>query len=328
MSQPINAEAIHKASIVVDTHCDTLGRVYEGKWRLGERTTKGQFDLHRAIEGGLTAEFMALFYSENRPGDGIRQSLHFIDVFYQELDAFPELALAATTTADFRRAKAEGKVALMLSMEGAEGLCGDLRALRMFYRLGLRSLGLTWNRRNEAADGMDDIRTGGGLSSFGVKLVQECNRLGILLDMAHLSPAGVQDVLEVSDAPVVVTHANSYALWPHPRNLTDAQLEAVAKKGGVVGVVPVPPFLEDSRERSRLSVLMDHLDHLVKVIGVDHVGLGMDFDGIGEMRVDGIKDVSQLPNITQALVERGYDEAAITKILGANFLRVLAEVID
>ncbi len=322
----IDAAALHAQSIVVDTHCDTLGRVYEGQRRLGERSPLGQFDLPRAAEGGLTCEFMATFVDDRRAGDGIRQSLHFIDVYYQEMEAFGALAMQATSADDIIRAKRAGKVALLISMEGAEGLGGDLRALRLFYRLGLRSLGLTWNRRNEAADGTGEIRTGGGLSNFGVKLVQECNRLGILLDMAHLSPAGVRDVLELSDAPVVVTHANSYALWPHPRNLTDEQLEAVAAKGGVVGVTPVPIFLGDG-DHSQLSILMDHLDHMVKVIGADHVGLGMDFDGVGEMRCAGIDDVSMLPNITRSLVERGYSADDIGRILGGNFLRVLGEVI-
>ena len=329
MAESLDAETIHQESIIIDTHCDTLGRVYEGQWRLGERSSLGQFDLPRAIDGGLTAEFMATFVDNRRPGDGIRQSLHFIDVYYEELAAFPDLALAATTTADIIRAKEEGKVALLLSMEGAEGLSGDLRALRLFYRLGLRSLGLTWNRRNEAADGTGEIRTGGGLSNFGVELVKECNRLGILLDMAHLSPAGVQDVLELSDAPVVVTHANCYTLCQHPRNLTDEQLEQVAHKGGVIGVTPVPPFLEnDAQKRSQLSVMVDHLDHMVRVIGMDHVGIGLDLDGVGDMRVDGIEDVSMLPNVTQELVTRGYEAGDITKILGGNFLRVLGEVID
>ncbi len=319
---------IHQSSLIIDTHCDTLGRVYEGQRRLGERSTLGQFDLPRAIEGGLTVEFMATFVDERRHGDGIRQSLHFIDVYYEELEAFAELAMPATTTHDMLRAKEESKVALLLSMEGAEGLGGDLRALRSFYRLGLRSLGLTWNRRNEAADGTDNIRTGGGLSNFGVQLVKECNRLGILLDMAHLSPAGVHDVLEVSDAPVVVTHANCYALCPHPRNLTDEQLEQVAMQGGVVGVTPVPSFMETGAEHSQLDILMNHLDHMVKVIGVEHVGIGLDFDGVGEMRVEGIEDISKLPNISQAMLDRGYDAEAIQKILGGNFFRVLQTTID
>jgi membrane dipeptidase len=320
-------DALHRESIIIDTHCDTLGRVYEGQRRLGERSTLGQFDLPRAIAGGLTAEFMATFVDDRRPGDGIRQSLHFIDVYYQELEAFAACALQALCTDDIRRAKATGKVALLLSMEGAEGLGGDLRALRMFYRLGLRSLGLTWNRRNEAADGTGEVRTGGGLSNFGVSLVKECNRLGILLDMAHLSPAGVQDVLELSDAPVVVTHANCYALWPHPRNLTDEQLEAVARKGGVVGVTPVPLFLGENQQRNQLSVLLDHLDHMVQVMGVAHVGIGMDFDGVGDSRVEGIEDISQLANVTRGLVARGYSPDDIAGMLGGNFLRVLAEVI-
>lgn len=322
-----NIDALHHESIIIDTHCDTLGRVYEGQRRLGERSALGQFDLPRAIAGGLTAEFMAAFVDERRPGDGIRQSLHFIDVYYQELEAFPDLAMQATCVDDIRRAKAAGKVALLLSMEGAEGLGGDLRALRTFYKLGLRSLGLTWNRRNEAADGTGEARTGGGLSSFGVNLVKECNRLGILLDLAHLAPAGIRDVLEISEAPVVVTHANCYALWPHIRNLTDAQLEAIARKGGVVGVTAVPIFLGENPQRNQLSTLLDHLDRMVEVMGVDHVGMGMDFDGINDSRVEGIEDVSRFANVTRALDQRGYTPDDIRKILGENFLRVLGEVI-
>lgn len=323
----IDLEALHHQSIIIDTHCDTLGRVYEGQRRLGEQSTLGQFDLPRALTGGLTCELMATFMDTCRPGSGLRQTLHYIDVFYQELDAYPELALLALTADDIVQAKAEGKVALMLSMEGAEGLGGDLRALRVCYRLGLRCLGLTWNRRNEAADGISEGRSGGGLTEFGVELVKECNRLGILLDLAHLSAAGVQAVLALSDAPVVATHANCHALWPHPRNLTDAQLEGIARSGGVVGVTPVPPFLGSDECHSRLDILLDHIDHMFRVIGEDHVGLGLDFDGVGDIRTEGIEDITQLPNLTRGLVERGYNETTIRKILGENFLRVFRTVL-
>ena len=321
------SEQLHRESIIIDTHCDALGRVLEGQRRLGERSTLGQFDLPRALEGGLTAELMATFFNDDRAGTGARQSLQFIDVFYQELETFSDLATPAFNGDDIRKAKEEGKVALMLSMEGAEGLEGDLRVLRTCYQLGLRSLGLTWNRRNEAADGIGELQTNSGLTTFGRVLVKECNRLGILLDLSHLNPAGVKDVLELSEAPVVATHANAYAVHPHPRNLTDEQLEKIAAKGGVVGVVPVPPFLGKYDERAPLEPLFSHLEHMLRVIGEDHVGLGFDFDGVGAKRTEGIEDVSKLPNLTAGLLERGHPPEVVQKILGRNFLRVFDAVL-
>lgn len=320
-----DAAALHASAIVVDTHCDTLGRVLEGRRRLGERSQEGQFDLPRAIAGGVTAEVMATFVSEGRQGDGIRQSIDFIDTLYQELTA-SDLGLLATRGDDVRRAKREGKVALILGMEGAEGLGGSLRALRSFHRLGLRVMGITWNRRNEAADGVGDMGSGGGLSRFGVELVRECDRLGIVIDLSHLSPAGVDGVLATSERPVVATHANASALHPHPRNFSDHQLERVAATGGVIGVVPVPPFLGPYPERAPFAPLLDHLDHMIRVVGDDHVGLGLDFDGVGAMRTEGIETAADVPNLTAAMLARGYHPERVLKILGANFLRVIDEV--
>jgi membrane dipeptidase len=321
-----DVRALHRKSIIVDGHCDTLGSVVQKRRRLGERSTFGQFDLPQALEGGLTAQLMATFFEPSWPGSGIRQTLQFIDAYHEELGAYSDLAMPAVSADDIVRAKRLGKVALVLSMEGAEGLEGDLGVLRLCYRLGLRVLGITWNRRNEAADGIDEIQTGGGLTRFGVDLVKECERLGIVIDVAHLAPAGVEDVLEITDTPVVATHANCYDLWPHPRNLTDAQLEAIARTGGVVGITPVPPYLGKDENHSHLSVLLDHIGHMISVMGEDGVGLGMDFDGIGDIRTEGIEDVSKLPNLTRGLVARSYTDEVISKILGGNFLRAFRAV--
>jgi membrane dipeptidase len=319
--------SVHKGSIIIDGHCDSLGRVLEGQRRIGEFSELGQFDLPRAIRGGLTVELMATFFNDPRAGTGVRQTLQFIDVFFQELESYPDLAMQILNAKDIFAAKKSGKVGLMLSMEGAEGLEGDLSMLRCYYRLGLRCLGITWNRRNEAADGMDERNTGGGLTRFGKKLVAECETLGIVVDLSHLPPKGVDDVMQIAQRPVIFTHSNAYALWPHQRNLTDPQLEQVARKNGVVGVVPAPPFLGDDENCSKLDVLLDHVDHMVKVMGVNCVGFGGDFDGLGEMRVEGIEDVSCLENFTIGLLERGYSPEAVAKILGGNFLRVFEQVI-
>ncbi len=323
---PEEARALHRDSIVIDTHCDVLGAVVRGERRLGEQSAQGQFDLPRALEGGVTAELLAIYLYNPQPGSCMRQTVEYIDAFHREVEAFSDTAIAVTTSADILRAKEQGKVGLVLTVEGAEALEGDLHFLRVCHRLGLRSLGLTWNRRNEAADGVGELRTGGGLSEFGVQLVKECNRLGILIDMAHLAPAGVEQVLEVSEAPVVVTHGNAYALTPFRRNLTDAQLEAIAAKGGVVGATAVPRFLSDDEKRAPLSTMLDHIDHMVKVMGEDGVGIGTDFDGVRDSRVVGLEDATKLPSLTEGLAERGYGREAIQKILGGNFLRVFQRV--
>ncbi|HEX9015710.1 MAG TPA: dipeptidase [Chloroflexota bacterium] len=321
-----NARKLHEESVVVDAHSDALGFVINGERRLGERSDKGQFDFPRALEGGVTVEFLAIFYDPKSPGSGNRQMIQYVDAFQQEVAAYPNMALQVSRAADARRAKEEGRVGAVLTMEGVEALEGNLAALRVCHGAGLRVVGITWNRRNEAADGWAETRTGGGLTEFGVSLVKECNRLGIILDLAHLSAAGVRDVLALSEAPVVVTHGNCHALWPKFRNLTDEQLEGVARTGGVVGATAVPAFLGPDEDRAPLSALLDHIDHLVKVMGEDHVGIGMDFDGVHEHRVVDMEDASKLPNLTAGLLERGYSATAIRKILGENFLRVFEQV--
>jgi len=211
-------------------------------------------------------------------------------------------------------------------MEGAEGLEGDLGVLRMVYRLGIRWVGLTWSRRNQAGDGVAEARTGGGLTEYGVRLVEEMNHLGMLVDIAHLAPAGVRDVFRVCQGPVVASHANAHALCPVPRNLTDAQLEGIASSGGVVGATYVPGFITDGEASATLDMLLDHIDHVITVAGVDHVGLGSDFDGFGGSPL-GLEDVSCVPNVTGGLLARGYSDGDVAKILGGNWLRVIREVV-
>jgi membrane dipeptidase len=229
---------------------------------------------------------------------------------------------------DIEGAKPSGQVGVILGLEGAESLEGDLGVLRMLHRLGVRNVGLTWNFRNQAADGVGEERTGGGLTTFGVSLVEEMNRLGIIVDIAHLAPAGVEDVLKVSQAPIIASHANARALCDHRRNLTDAQLEKIAKNGGVVCVTFVPAFVDGNEDKTTLPRILDHVDHLVRVMGEDHVGLGSDFDGFfGDEKTEGLEDVSKMPAITVGLLQRGYSETAVQKILGGNLLRVFKKVV-
>ena len=319
---------LHRESIVFDTHCDTLQEVLAGKRRLGERSEEGHIDLPRLREGGVTAQIFASFVGPNYlPRGAARQALRLLDVFYQELEENADQLTLATSASDIERAKAESKVAGILSLEGAEALEGDLRVLRAFYKLGVRNIGLTHNLRNAAADGVDETRSNSGLTNFGVQLVQEMNRLGIMVDISHLSPTGVCDVLHVSEAPVIASHSNAYALCPHRRNLTDEQLEDVASKGGVVGVTFVPNFVTKDGNQATLKGVLDQTAYMVKTIGIVHVGLGSDFDGFFNSKVRGLEDVTRLPRLTAGLVERGYSQEQVKKILGGNFMRVFSEVV-
>ncbi len=326
---------VHAKSVIIDGHCDTLIAAREGQRPLGQRrkprpggglATAQHLDLPRLLEGGVTAQVFACYVRPQfLPSEATKEGLRLVEAFYQTLDKNPDSMLLATTAAGVERAKAEGKVAGILSLEGAEALEGDLAMLRIFYRLGLRALGLTWNWRNQAADGLGEARTGGGLTEFGVALVKEANRLGVILDIAHLAPAGVRDVLELSEAPVVASHANARALCDHFRNLTDEQLEGVAASGGLIAVTYVPAFVARPPQDASLERVLDHIDHIVKTVGVDHVGLGSDFDGFGGL-LPGLEDVTRLPDLTAGLLARGYTDEQAAKVLGGNYLRVLRQV--
>lgn len=331
----MDATTLHQQSIVIDGHCDTLMNVlmrYQGTFdRRHQQEDPGHIDLPRLKAGGVTAQNFAC-YLESRflPAQAVRETLRMLDAFYRWQDENATDLRLATCAADIEQAKRQGQVAGILSLEGAEGLEGDLGVLRMMYRLGVRWVGLTWNHRNQAADGLSEARSGGGLTEFGVKLVQEMNRLGMIVDIAHLAPAGVDDVFEACQGPVVASHANARALCSATRNLTDAQLEKLARSGGVIGVVFVPQFITDSYDPTQpqpptLDMLIDHIDYIVKQIGIDYVGLGSDFDGFTGLPPVGLPDAAHLPNLTTRLLERGYAPADVSKILGGNWLRVIRQ---
>ena len=240
-------------------------------------------------------------------------------------NSLPDQFTIARNATDIRQAKREGKIAAIAGLEGAEALDASIGVLRQFYRLGLRNLGLAWNHRNAACDGVAESRTNGGLTEFGVKVVEECNRLGIMIDVSHLSPAGLKDVLEVSQHPIIASHSNVRALCDHPRNLSDAQMEAIAARGGVVGVTFVDAFLNSAApEKARCDDVIAHIEYMLARIGPDHVALGSDFDG-WTMAQD-LPDVAAYPLITQKLVERGHAATVIRRILGENLLGIVETV--
>jgi len=339
MSPEISPEALelHKKNINIDGHCDTLLQIQRGSldfvngYQPPEDPCEAQkifshIDLPRMLEGGTTTQVFACFVmKEYLPADATNQALRLFDLFYQTVEASEGRLAMVTNAAEIETSKQEGKTSGMLSIEGAESLEGDLAILRNFYRLGLRQVGFTWNWRNQAADGLGEARTGGGLTEFGVALVKEANRLGVILDIAHLAPAGVRDVLELSEQPIVDSHCGARGQTDHVRNLDDEQLEKLARKGGVACVTLVPPFINADDKKASIEDVMDHIDYIVKLIGVDHVGIGSDFDGFGG-HLPGLEDVAWMPRLTEGLMKRGYKDEQIAQIMGGNYLRVIRQV--
>ncbi len=317
--------ALHRQSILIDAHCDTLLAILDGERSLLTRSEKGHLDLPRLQEVGMTAQVFALFvpdaYAVHAP---TAHALRMVYHLYAAIEQANGPLILARTAADIDAAHANGQVAAILGMEGAEPLDGSLELFHIFHRLGLRVLGLTWNRRNAAADGLNCMRSGGGLTPFGESLVRACNEAGVVLDIAHLAPAGVRDVLEVSVQPIIASHANARALCDHPRNLTDEQISAIAAGGGVIGATFVPDFITRDRGQATLERFLDHVDYLLAVAGPDHVALGSDFDGM-EASPE-IASVVDLPKVTTGLLARGHSIEVVQKILGGNWLRVFRQV--
>jgi membrane dipeptidase len=332
------AMKLHRTATVVDTHCDTLKcfcpeftRYRDAMWKdrsttgLGGRANTGHIDIPRLQEGGVNCQVFAISsIRERRPPLALRTALNMLDVFYAECDANTDTITPVTAYKDVLNAVAEGKVAALLSIEGADVIEGSLGALRVLYRLGVRMVGLVHSLRNQLADGVTDTRTGGGLSEFGVQVVEELDRLGVLIDISHISDAGFWDVIDVAKQPIVASHSNSRAVCDHVRNLTDKQIRILADRGGVMGINFAPAFVHPTH--ATVARVVDHIDHIVDLVGADYVGLGSDFDGIPSTP-GGLEDVSKIPNITKELIHREYSETAIQKILGENHLRVLKEVV-
>ena len=330
-------EAIHRESIVVDTHCDTLKCLfkeftaprdsmweYRGDIGMSQRSSIGHLDVPRMIEGGITCQVFAVSSERSRmPAYPLRTAMIMIERFYRECDAIPEL-VPVKSYSDIVDAKRSGKVAGMLSIEGADVIEGRVDMLGVFHRLGVRMVGLVHSIRNPLADGVADRRTGGGLSELGLEAVQELDRLGMIIDVSHLNDEGFWDVLENTGNPIIASHSNSRVVCSHPRSMTDEMIEALAENGGVMGMNFAPSFVHPTH--ATLEGLVDHIDHIVELVGPDHVGLGSDFDGIPSTPV-GLEDASKMPGITQELLNRDYSREDVEKILGGNHLRLFKEVI-
>jgi len=327
---------LHKRATVVDAHVDTLLDIMSPPARptkfptprnFSERSAKGHVDLPRLLESGVDLQVFAAYI---QPEYKIERALHrvvqLIDSFHQMLYAHQDKMLFFTKVSDVGEAERQGKIAAMLSIEGGEAVEADLSVLRMLHRLGVRAMTLTWNERNQIADGAAEGRTKGGLTNFGIELVSEMNKIGMVVDVSHISDAGFFDVIETSKRPIIASHSNCRALCNHRRNLTDEMIKLLAEKDGVMGMNFAPAFVDENQSNATLERILDHIDHVVELAGVEHVGLGSDFDGI-ESCPKGLEDVTKLSSITEGLLRRHYSENDILKILGGNFLRVFKSII-
>jgi membrane dipeptidase len=371
---------VYRDAFVIDTHDDMPSRILEDGYDPDVRNspgfgpTQGQTDLPRLIESGLTAEFMSAWVDAPyaaTPGASFARAMQHVSTIHAWVDRHPDRLVFATTGADVRRAKREGKIAIFIGVEGGHAIESSLDRLRELHARGASYLTLTWNNGLPWAGssiGANGTRTG-GVTAFGRDVVREMNRLGMLVDVSHVSDSTFFDAIAVSSAPVIASHSSARALSDFPRNLSDDQLRAIARNGGVVNVNFFSRFL-DSGYRARaeaveaeiataraalrpgpdsaaaaarlstrrtamlaalpqtpFSVLIDHFVHIARVAGVDHVGIGSDFDGVSALPM-GMEDVTRLPRIAEALLDRGYSEQDVSKMLGGNMLRVMERVLD
>lgn len=319
------AKRLHENLVVVDAHSDVLMQLINGERKLGEHSRMGHVDLPRLKMGGVKLQFFAVFIeSEFKPERAMKRALQLIDLFYRELEDNRQDLTLVTNCFELKQVLEEGKVGALLTLEGGEALGEDLAVLRLLYRLGVRGLGLTWNQRNALGDGVGEKITGGGLTNFGREVVREMNRLGMLVDVSHLAESGFWNVLEISTKPVIASHSNCAALCSHRRNLSDEQIIALAKQDGVIGVTFEPSFVHP--EHATMEGVLDHIVHIAELVGVKHVSIGSDFDGIDTTPI-GLEDVSKMPGITLGLLTRGFSEQDIGMIMGKNLLRILEKVL-
>ncbi|WP_043931881.1 dipeptidase [Bacillus sp. EB01] len=340
-AKQLSARDIHFNATVVDSHNDTMMKAVNPTTWLPETDIRGNTDFHIDIPklqaGGLNVPFFAAYtsgYYGNNPRS-ISRTLALINALYWTEERNSDVLEITTSLKEIEKVRRDGKIAAVPTVEGAYSLeeHNAIELLHQYYDLGIRALGFTWNYSNALGEGAnrvygDTTRTPSpaGLTELGKEVAQEMNKLGMLIDVSHLSEASFWDVIEVSKAPIMATHSGASSLREHARNLTDEQLKALAENGGVVGVVFYPDFLKYGypTEKVYIKDYVDHIEHAVKVAGIDHVALGSDFDG-GPLPTD-IKDASELYKVTEELVRRGYSQQDIEKLLGKNTLRLLKDV--
>ncbi len=352
------AARVYADAIVIDTHNDMPSKMIDDGYNPDVRhapgfaADQGETDLPRLVESGLTGVFLSAYVDPEKwtfrtPDQSWKQVQVYLDSIHAFVRRHPDRLVFATTAAEVRRAKAENKIAMLIGVEGGHSIENSIDNLRELHRRGVRYMTLTWNNGTEwagAAAGLNGTRSG-GLTDRGREIVREMNRLGMLVDISHVSDATFFDAIATTSMPVIASHSSARALNGHRRNMSDDQLRAVARNGGVVNVNFYSVFIDSAfmrqadalagndaairaLPRPSLATLLDHFEHIIRVAGIDHVGLGSDFDGVGGLLPQGMDDVTRLPLIAQGLLDRGYSESDVKKVLGGNMLRVMERAID
>jgi membrane dipeptidase len=355
------ARQLHFSSIVLDTHVDTTPKL-QTDWKFTEAHADGHVDLPRMKKGGLNALFFSIYMSGSVTGPkAVNDAIERIAAVHKLTRDLPEEIALCMTADEVRAARKQGKIAALIGMEGGHMINNSLPILRMYAALGIRYLTLTHSVNTDWADSSGDKPRHNGLTDFGKDVVRELNRLGVLVDISHVADKTFWDALAVSKAPMIASHSSCRSLCDHPRNMTDEMIKALADRGGVIQInyhvefldnaaaayyKKAEPYYRELTEKQGASAdplklrdqiakqigpppkvswerILDHIDHAVKLVGADHVGLGSDFDGA--LMPEGMEDVSHLPQITEALLRKGYSAEDIRNILGENLLRVLEQ---
>jgi membrane dipeptidase len=327
---------IHKAMTVCDTHCDTAGRILSEGFDLGIRSDQGHVDIPRLIEGGVDVQVFACWVG--KPGEPVGHYAEvankMIDALHSQFSKHSDKIELALTLSDVHKANENGKIAAIIGIEGGQAIEDDLKLIEKYYSLGVRLMTIVWGSTNWADAAWDPVQHN-GLTDFGRDVIKEMNRLGMMVDVSHSADKTVWDVLEISSDPIIASHSCAKAICNHSRNLNDDLIRAISKSDGVICVNFYSAFLDENfriqsqkgmnPEPPDISKVIEHIEYVIKVGGIDSVGLGSDFDGIGSAP-RGLEDVSKIPFITKLLIEKGYKKEEISKIMGDNFLRVFAQV--
>jgi membrane dipeptidase len=322
----VRLETVHSRAFVFDLHNDVMEKVVYG-YQMGIRHTTDQSDLPRFRDGGVDAQMFAVWtdWRDSAAHPYYTYTLAMVDSFSSQIRKNASEFAQARNADDIVQANTAGKLAGILAVEGGHAIENDLEKLRAFHRKGARYLTITWNNSTAWAVSAADARsTTAGLSDFGRQVIRTMDSLGMIIDVAHTGIKTIWDILATTKNPIVATHSGVRALNNHTRNLNDAQIDSIARRGGVIGVVFYPPFLSP-KSTATIDTVIRHIDYIKNRVGIDYVAIGSDFDGIESVPV-GLEDVSKLPNLTSALLRHGYSIADVRKILGENYLRVFKQV--